>query len=81
MCPASTPAESSTGGSHGHEEPKGSHHHGDNWGGKPWAAQAFEADPSATQRCPARSEPLALPVAPVWAGQASLLTQSCSGQL
>lgn len=36
-------------------------------GRKPWAAQAFGADPGAAQRCPARSEPLALPVARVWA--------------
>lgn len=34
MCPASTLGGSSTGGSHGHEEPKGSHH-GDKWGGSP----------------------------------------------
>lgn len=34
MCPASSLGGSSTAGSHGHEEPKGSHH-GNNWGGSP----------------------------------------------
>lgn len=34
MCPASSPGGSSPGGSHRHEEPKGSHH-GDHWGGSP----------------------------------------------
>lgn len=52
-----------------HEEPKGSHH-GDSGGGSPGLLRP----PSGTRRCPARSEPLARPVAPLWAGQASLLT-------
>lgn len=45
QCPASTPGGSSTGGSHGCKEPKGSHH-GDNWGGSPGLLRDAQHAPS-----------------------------------